>query len=32
MNNINKLIFIAAFMGILLGLIIKFFPTLFFVD
>ena len=32
MNNINKLIFIAAFMGILLGLIIKFFPNLFFVD
>ena len=32
MNNINKLIFIAAFAGILLGLIIKFFPNLFFVD
>ena len=32
MNNINKLIFIAATSGILLGLIIKFFPNLFFVD
>ena len=32
MNNINKLIFIAASAGIFLGLIIKFFPNLFFVD
>ena len=32
MNNINKLIFIAAFAGILIGLIIKFSPDLFFVD
>ena len=32
MNNINKLIFIAAFAGILVGLIIKFSPNLFFVD
>ena len=32
MNNINKLIFIAAFAGILVGLIIKFSPDLFFVD
>jgi len=32
MNNINKLIFIAAFAGILVGLITKFSPNLFFVD
>jgi Na+/H+-dicarboxylate symporter len=32
MKNINKLIFIGAFTGILLGLIIKFFPNLFFVE
>ena len=32
MNKINKLIFLAAFAGILLGLVIKFFPNLFFVD
>ena len=32
MKNINKMIFIAALLGILLGLLIKFFPNLFFVD
>ena len=32
MNNINKLIFTAAFAGILVGLIITFSPNLFFVD
>ena len=32
MININRLIFIAAFLGIFLGLIINFLPNLFFVD
>ena len=32
MKNINKMIFISAAMGILLGILIKFFPNLFFVD
>ena len=32
MKNINKMIFISAAMGILLGILIKFYPNLFFVD
>ena len=32
MKNINKMIFIAATAGILIGLLIKFFPNLFFAD
>ena len=32
MKNTNKMIFIAAAMGILIGLLIKFSPNLFFVD
>ena len=32
MKNVNKMIFMGAGTGILLGLLIKFFPNLFFVD